>query len=169
MKRCFYGGKGPNGDKAPGLDGFSMAFFQASWDVIKTCIMGVFHDFHACSRFERSLNATSLLSSRRNLGAIDLKDFRPVSLLSGIYKIIAKVLTNRSRRVVEKSSSKSQYAFVKGRQILNSMLIVNECLDSKIRSSEPRMLCKLDIENAYDHVNWESLLYLLRSVASPSW
>jgi hypothetical protein len=50
--------KGMNKDKAPGPDGFSMAFFQDCWDVIKTDIMGVFSDFRAHSKFVKSLNAS---------------------------------------------------------------------------------------------------------------
>ena len=52
--------------------------------------------------------------------------------------------------------------FVKAKQILHSILITNEYLDSMIKSSEPGVFCKLDSTNAYHHVNWEFLLYLLK-------
>jgi hypothetical protein len=55
--------------------------------------------------------------------------------------------------VVEKTIPKTQNAFIKGRQILDFVIIANNCFDSRIRFGEPDMLCKLDVGKAYDHVN----------------
>jgi hypothetical protein len=81
-----------NDNKVLGLDGFSMAFFQVCWDFSRVDIMKVFGALHAGGMFEKSLNASFILLIPKVLGAIDLKDFRPISLVGGIYKIIAKVL-----------------------------------------------------------------------------
>ena len=79
------------------------------------------------------------------------------SMVSGVYKIVAKVLANGLSRVVEKIILEALECVVGGRQILHSIVIANECLDSRIRSGEPGVLCKLDMDKTYDHVNWEFL------------
>ena len=124
--------------------------------------MAVFHNFHTQAVFEKSLNALFLALIPKKVDAVEVKDFRPISLVGGIYKIISKVLANRLRKVAHGLISNSQNAFVKGRQILNSILIASKCIDSRLKSGVPGVLCKLDVEKAYDHVSWEFLLYMLQ-------
>ena len=93
-----------NGDKAPGLNGFTMAIFYKK-------------------SFAKSLNTTFLVLIPKKSGAEDLRDFRPISLLGGLYKLLAKVLANRLKKVLDKVVSVDQNGFVRGKQILDSSLI----------------------------------------------
>ena len=149
------------GDKAPRPDGFTMAFFQKCWSVLEGDILAFFKDFHRQCVFEKSLNATFLCLIPKKTNAVNIKDFRPISLVGSLYKLLAKVLANRFREVLDKLISDSQNSFVGGRQILDSVLIANECLDSRLKSGIPGVIIKLDIEKVYDHVNWNALFYLM--------
>ena len=103
------------GDKAPGPDGFTMAFFQKCWSVVEKDVMDVFDYFHRHSMFERYTNASFLTLIPKKCNAVNIKDFRPISLVGSVYKLLSKVLANKLRAVLDNLISKTQNSFVRGR------------------------------------------------------
>ncbi|MCH96748.1 cysteine-rich receptor-like protein kinase, partial [Trifolium medium] len=83
-----------------------------------------------------------------------VSDFRPISLVGCLYKVLAKVLANRLRGVIGKLISETQSAFVRGRQILDGIMIANELVDDAKRNNKELILFKVDFEKAYDSVDW---------------
>ena len=142
-----------NGDKAPGPDGFMVAFWQCCWEFVKEEVLEMFKEFHEQNAFLKSFINMFLVLLPKKGGAEELGDFRPISLLGGLYKLLAKVLANRIKKVIGKVVSPDQNAFVMGRQILEASLIANEVIDSWQKRGEKGLICKLDIEKAYDSVN----------------
>ena len=120
--------------------------------------------------FIKSLNATFLVLISKKGDAKDLKDFRPISLLVSLYKILVRVLANRLKKVVGKVVSKAQNAFLEGRQITNASLITNELIDHWQKQKEKGVICKLDIEKAFDSINWQFLIKIMRHMGfGPKW
>ena len=68
--------------------------FSSLVGVLKKEIMEVFQNFHTQVVFEKSLNTTFLALIPKKANAMEIKDFRPISLVGGVYKIILKVLAN---------------------------------------------------------------------------
>ena len=75
-------------------------FFQACWGIVKPDLMAVFHHCFANGQFEKSLNATFITLIPKKHAASEIRGFWPISLVGGVYKIIAKVLANRLRTVM---------------------------------------------------------------------
>lgn len=104
--------KSCDGNKAPDLDGFNMKFLQTFWYLLKDDVISVFKDFYRTGKFVRFLNSTfiALIPKKRNP-----KDFRPISLVGCIYKLITKELVMRLFRVLGEVIGECHDAFVEGK------------------------------------------------------
>lgn len=141
-------------DKTPGPDGFSLAFFQDCWDIVKPDLLKVFAEFFVNGKVGTSMNSTFISLVPKKDRSVKVKDFRPISLVSSVYKIITKVLASRLSEVISDTISENQSAFIPGRQILDAALIANEVVDDVKSLKKKGLVFKLDFEKAYDRVNW---------------
>jgi hypothetical protein len=109
------------------------------------------------------LNLSTITLIPKNENVDDMKSFRPISLLNRSFKIFNRVLTTRLEGVCHRIIAKEQSVFIKGRYILESVVIAHEVLHSMHKSKQPRVILKLDYEKAYDRVNIDFLLEILES------
>lgn len=93
----------------------------------------------------KDLEASFITSILEKPGADRIKDFRPISLLSSILENLAKVLAGRLKVIFRGIISPTQGAFVKGRQILDGVLVADECIHSRYRDKIPGHVCKLEL------------------------
>ncbi|RVW50815.1 hypothetical protein CK203_076857 [Vitis vinifera] len=127
-------------------------------------VLSFFGELHEEGGFVKFLNATFLVLVPKKGGVEDLRDFRVISLVGNLYKLLTKVLANRLKKFMGKVIMESQNAFVEGRWIVNAVLIANEAVDLRLKNNEGGVLCKLDIEKVHDRVNWKFLLLMLRKM-----
>jgi hypothetical protein len=78
-------------------------------------------------------------------------------LVGYLYKILAKVLSDRLRYVIVSVIYDSQSVFIKGRQILDDIHVENEVVDEAHRLKKDLLLFKVDFEKPYDYVDWNYL------------
>lgn len=100
----------------------------------------------------------------RAQGPVGLHDYRPISSVGCIYKVLAKLLAERLSKVMHSVISSNQTTFLKGRNILDAVVVLNEVMDFAKGKGKPCMLFKVDFEKAYDSVSWEFLDYMMFSM-----
>lgn len=89
-------------------------------------------------------------------------DFRLISLINSTLKITSKMLVSCLGNVLHSLVDEDQSAFLKGRCILNNIATAEELIFSMHRHSFEGHILKMDFAKAFDFVEWEFLLDLLK-------
>ena len=156
-------------DKASGPDGFTGAFFKSCWPTIKNDVMNVVQQFSDLRTGSfHWLNSANIALLPKKEGVEEIFDYRPISLIHAMAKIIAKMTSLRLAPHMDTLVSKSQSAFIKGRGIHYNFMCVRNYVRRMHRTNTPTILLKLDIKKAFDSVRWSFLLDLLQNLGFPA-
>lgn len=154
--------------KAPGPDGFGVEFFKSNWDLVGPLMVEAVKDFFVTGRLLREINSTILVLIPKIPNATSVNDYRPIACCNTIYKCITKVLANRIASVLQDAISPSQNAFVRGRRIMDNILLAQELFAGfHLQPYLPKCAVKVDFQKAYDTVDWDFLEVVLRAFRFP--
>ncbi|GMJ02965.1 hypothetical protein HRI_003965700 [Hibiscus trionum] len=152
--------KATDGTRAPGPDGFNLEFFKRYWTQIKDEIMSLFSDFFECKLSMEKINQSFIALIPKIHAPNVVEDFRPISLVGSLYKVIAKVLAKRLAGCLNDLIGETQFAFLSGRQIADCSFVANELVDYVLKKKESAIVFKADFKKAYDTVDWNFLDYV---------
>ena len=113
-------------DKAPGPDGYSSGFFKAAWSIVGGDVEEAIMQFFQTGILHPAFNSTSITLVPKNQNPNSIKDYRPISCCTVIYKCITKILSNRLKQYMPKLIGKNQSAFITGRSIVDNVLLAQE-------------------------------------------
>jgi len=149
-----------NMSKSPG-PGFNFFFIKKNWDIVSKDIIRALHSFQSIGFIPRGCNASFITLVPKKANPSNLNNFRPISLVGGVYKILSKTLANRLKKVLPSIIDVNQSAFLSERSMLDNILVANETVDYLKKEKKSGVYVKVDFEKAYDSVEWEFLYYML--------
>ncbi|GKA65583.1 hypothetical protein Tco_0765290, partial [Tanacetum coccineum] len=114
-------------NKAPGPNGYTTAFFKEAWDIIATDVNKAIKEFFTNGVLLKELNHTILALIPKVTTPMTINDFHLISCCNVLYKCISKIISNQMKESLMDLRDTSRCAF------------------------------KVDIQKAYDTVDWKFL------------
>nr|GEV70576.1 RNA-directed DNA polymerase, eukaryota, reverse transcriptase zinc-binding domain protein [Tanacetum cinerariifolium] len=121
-------------------------------------------EFFVSGTFPRGCNSSFIALIPKTQDAKVVKDFRPISLIGSLYKIIANILVNRLSFVISDLISDVQSSFVFDRQVFDGPFIFNKLLSWFKHKKFKVIVFKVDFEKDFDSIRWDYLNNVLRSL-----
>lgn len=155
--------------KAPGPNGFQAVFFKHYWDIVGDDLWNLVRDAFSSGRIDPALTDTLIALIPKVDSPKSFKDFRPISLCNTIYKILTKVLVQRIRPILCSLIGPFQSSFLPGRGTTDNAIVLQEIVHAmkKSKKKNGEVAYKIDLEKAYDHVDWTFLSQTLLDFGFP--
>lgn len=165
IKRIFFK---LNPNKAPGPDGLTSDFFKAAWDTLGEEVVSSTTQIFSSAFLPAATNSTILSLVPKFPGATKITDFRPISCLNTVYKVISRLLVARLKPILQDVILPCQTAFVKDRLLVENTVLASELVHGYHKNKGmKRITIKVDIAKAFDTLSWEFLFSCLESMNIP--
>lgn len=112
--------------KSLGPDDFNFKFDRKAWGLICRDLLDLVNDFFTTTTFSKGLNLAYVTLLPKIKFPAQFSDYRPIISIHRLYKVVAKLLSNRLKHVIQDLISDSQTAFIAGRQIIDAFMIANK-------------------------------------------
>jgi hypothetical protein len=157
-------------DKAPRLDGFNGVFIKKCWDIIKEDIYLLCSQFFKGDVSVQAINNSFITLVPKVNSSTTLNNFRPISLLNCVVKIITKLLGDRIQKVILSLMHQNQYDFIMTRTIQDCLAWAFEYIYQCQHSKHEIIILKLDFTKAFDTIEHTTIIARMKQLGfNPDW
>ena len=143
-------------NKTPGIDGFPSEFFKVFWVKLKYLVLNALNHCYEKGMLSISMRQTIINCIPKGDKARDnIKNWRPISLLSVLYKLASSAIAARMNTVLNKLISQDQTGFVKGRYIGETTRLIYDIMHYTEVKELDGLLMLIDFEKAFDSISWK--------------
>ncbi|KAL8143578.1 hypothetical protein V2J09_016610 [Rumex salicifolius] len=156
--------------KSPGPDGYPALFYQQNWSVVGPRVTDAILKYVNQGVSLDGIENALMVLLPKVPSPMQPAEFRPISLLNVVFKIMTKMMVFRLKSVLSTLIHPAQASFIPRRQIIDNVVIVQEVLHSMADRSGSRkwMMLKIDLAKAYDRISWPFLREMLCRAQLPA-
>ncbi|KAL9665702.1 hypothetical protein QQ045_000021 [Rhodiola kirilowii] len=152
-----------------GPDGFSSSFFKSNWRILGKELCEAVRHCLRHNALPKGVNAAYIALIPKSGQACKPEDYRHISCCNVSYKIVSSLLASRLKEVLLDIINSAQGAFVKDRSIVGKICLVQQLLNGYSRRNiSERMAWQIDLQKAYDTIDWNFLTSMLENLKFPS-
>ncbi|GBG60615.1 hypothetical protein CBR_g8636 [Chara braunii] len=141
-------------EKTPGLDGFPKEFWETMWPLLSDDLMSFYNEVWESGDLGELAGQGVLSLIHKKSDKMNIRNYRPITLLTVVYKMLSKALANRLIDVIEGLIHPAQTGFLRNRNIQENILLINQMISLAQQSRSNAAFIFIDFEKAYDHVDW---------------
>ncbi len=147
--------------KVPGHDGIPIEFFQACAFEVAPTLLKAYTAMLASGEALNYINMGLITVVPKTGDCSKLRNWRPITLLGSVYKILAKTLAGRLQAFLPSVIKPNQTGFIEGRSILDNVFIAQDSLDWAMENDQELVFFLLDFEKTFDRIEWNFLFTAL--------
>jgi len=150
--------------KATGPDGIPAELLKALGSAGKRELFEICNEIYIRGEWPEDFLESIIIPIEKKSGVQECVDFQTISLISHASKIVLKILTRRLESKAESYLGRDQYGFMRGCGTRDAIAAMRVLCDRSLEHSNKVYVCYMDYEKAFDRVNWDKLMTVLKSI-----